>query len=239
MNNQFFADRNDFFKYDLLLELMERSSFFKQLTFVPMLTPEDGRKGGNLKDYQCGSRRPALYRFLRECLENGHRDVRSLRDYFAPHRFTYTPYRDSSYFTDKHRQTYFRGIPDQALVEALVFIDPDNGLEVPSTRPSNGDKYLKYEELDDQFSRMNDPSVLVVYQHHPRVKRRELFRMIDGKLEQNFRTSPSRMLVSDNRIALLVLTKEAGTAKKVGRILDDYARRHGLVFVSATETRNN
>ena len=65
MNNKFFADKNDFFKYDLLLEVMEKSPFLKQLTFIPMLTPMDDRKGGELKDYKPGNGRMDLYEFLK------------------------------------------------------------------------------------------------------------------------------------------------------------------------------
>ena len=61
MNNKFFADKNDFFKYDLLLELIENSPFLKQLTVVPMLTRLDGRKGGGLTHYERGNRRGDPY----------------------------------------------------------------------------------------------------------------------------------------------------------------------------------
>lgn len=231
MNNRFFADRNDFFKYDFLLELLEESSFLRQLTFVPMLTPDDGRRGGKLTNYPCGGRRPHLYRFLQDCLARSRRDIRLLRDCFARRSFRYTPYRDSNHFTNENRDEYFRSIPDFSLREALVFLDPDNGLEVASAGRRNGDRYVKHEELRRLFARMDAKSVLVVYQHLPRVKRRDFFRMIGTRLQESLRIRRLPMFVSDNRIAFMVLTKEIHRRKKVEVMLDAYAKRHGLIFV--------
>jgi len=55
VNNKFFADRNDFFKYDLLLEILEKSDLLRQLTFIPMLTPNDDRRGGIEQTIHAGS----------------------------------------------------------------------------------------------------------------------------------------------------------------------------------------
>jgi len=79
VNNKFFADRNDFFKYDLLLEILEKSDLLKQLTFIPMLTPSDKRRGGHRTNYSRGLMREELFRFLQDCLVNGKRDIRELR----------------------------------------------------------------------------------------------------------------------------------------------------------------
>lgn len=42
MKDQFFADQRDFLKYDLLLEILQKTPSLARLTFVPMLTPDDG-----------------------------------------------------------------------------------------------------------------------------------------------------------------------------------------------------
>jgi len=41
MKNQYFGDRNDFFKYDLVLNLIEKIVNLKCFTFIPMLTEDD------------------------------------------------------------------------------------------------------------------------------------------------------------------------------------------------------
>jgi len=38
MKNQYFGDINDFFKYDLVLSLIEKIENFKCFTLIPMLT---------------------------------------------------------------------------------------------------------------------------------------------------------------------------------------------------------
>ncbi len=223
MNNKFFGDKNDFFKYDLLLELMENSPFLKRLTFIPMLTRSDGRSGGTR--YNCGKRRADLYEFLRECLDMGRRDICQLKEYFAEKAFAYTSFRDSTCFTNKIRDEYFHAIPDTALDNALTFIDPDNGL-TDSVKKTD-DKHLTYAELDGLYNRVKDPSFVIAYHHLARVPREGLFRRINKHLQQ-FQPKPNTAFVSDNRIAFLVLAKGSGMGDYVESILRNYASVHRL-----------
>src|SRR6266581_6816397 len=225
MNNKFFADKNDFFKYDLLLELIENSPFLKQLTVVPMLTRLDGRKGGGLTHYECENRRGDLYEFLKKCLDTGQRDISHLKEYFAKKAFAYTPFRDSTCFTNKARDEYFHAIPETALDNALIFIDPDNGLT--DSGKQTDDKHLTYAELAGLLSRVKDPSTVVVYHHLARVPREELFRSINAHLQQ-LQPKPNTAFVSDNRIAFLVLAKESSTGNRAEKVLRNYARVHRL-----------
>ncbi len=225
MNNKFFADKNDFFKYDLLLELIENSPFLKQLTIIPMLTQADGRKGGGLTHYERGNRREDLYEFLKECLETGRRDICHLKEYFAMKPFAYTPFRDSTCFTNKARDEYFHAIPDTALDHALIFIDPDNGLM--DSGKQTDDKHLTYNELAQLNGRVKDPSMVVVYHHLARVPRDRLFRTINMHLEQ-LQPKPKAAFVSDNRIAFLALSQESGIRGDIESVLSNYASIHRL-----------
>ena len=221
MNNKFFADKNDFFKYDLLLEVMEKSPFLKQLTFIPMLTPMDDRKGGELKDYKPGNRRMDLYEFLKKCLNTGRRDIRQLTKFFGKKTFHYTPYRDSTFFSNKTRSEYFAAIPEAALDTALIFFDPDNGL---SHSRKTDDKHLTYDELERVYGRARDPSLILVYYHLPRVSREALFRSINWRLD-HFQPRPKTTFIHDNRIAFLSLAKQPRIHANVETILRDYAAR--------------
>jgi hypothetical protein len=225
MNNKFFGDKNDFFKYDLLVELMENSRFLKQLTFIPMLTRVDNRTGGGLTRYTCGNRHADLYEFLRACLDSGRRDICHLKDYFAEKAFAYTPFRDSICFTNKTRDEYFHAIPDTALDNALIFVDPDNGL-TDSVKQAD-DKHLTYAELDGLYKRVKDPSIVVAYHHLARVPREELFRGINKHLQQ-FQPKPNTAIVSDNRIAFLLLAKKSGIGRHTESILRNYVSIHRL-----------
>ena len=221
MNNKFFGDKNDFFKYDLLLELMENSPFLKQLTLIPMLTPADNRKGGGLKEYKRGNRRTDLYEFLRDCLDTGRLDIRQLRKFFSEKAFRFTPFRDSTFFSNKTRDDYFEAIPEAALDSALIFFDPDNGL---AHSRKTDDKHLTYDELERVYERAKDSSLLLVYYHLPRVPREALFRSIDQQLD-HFQPRPKTTFIHDNRIAFLSLAKQSRSHAHVEKILGDYAAK--------------
>ena len=69
MKNQYFGDRNDFFKYDLVLSLMEKIENLKCFTFIPMLTEDDSSRDGKLIIYD-GKWRKELDDFLKDCIKN-------------------------------------------------------------------------------------------------------------------------------------------------------------------------
>jgi hypothetical protein len=232
MKNQFFADRRDYFKYDLLLEILDGTPSLDQLTILPMLTPDDEGRHGTLTDYCVGSGRPDLYHFLKN---RRRRDIREMQTYLGNQRFAYTCFRDSSHFSHDEREEYFRNIPDGALRSALVFLDPDNGLKVKSMSRANGDKYLRYEELAAVFQRMDAASVAVVYQHLPRRKREPFF----GEIGQNLRDSLSVTdvtCVSDNEIGFFVVARSIGLSRAIRRLLEDYAKQRGHLFSTCTTT---
>ncbi len=107
MKNQYFGDRNDMFKYDLALTLVAEVDGLHQFTFVPMLTPDDGRSDGNLTEY-AGLRRhrPHLHDFLKECVADpSRRKVTSLREYMSAFEAetAYTRYMDGSFITAENR----------------------------------------------------------------------------------------------------------------------------------------
>ncbi len=227
MKNQFFADRRDFFKYDLLLEMMEKAGFIRQLSFIPLLTPNDNRIGGRLTRYECENRRRGLYEFLRNCLSNRQRDVVLLRTFFGNRNIRYSPFRDSAYFTHQTRCEYFHSIPDSSFREALLFLDPDNGLEVSSMNSANGDKYVRYDEAKELFGRMDASSLLVIYQHLPRQNRKLFFQRLERKLTRNLGVEDV-ICISDNTIAFVVLARDTRKQSQLLTLLNSYAYRLGL-----------
>ncbi len=74
MKNQYFGDRRDFFKFDLLLDLVECQRS-RRLLFIPMLTPNDGSGEGRFVSYSSGSRRRFLFDFLRDAVALGRQDM--------------------------------------------------------------------------------------------------------------------------------------------------------------------
>ncbi len=189
-----------------------------------MLTPDGSSAGGQLTTYECGSRHKELYEFLQRSAKDEHRGLPLLRHFFKSSRYPYTPYRDSEILSHSTRGEYFQRIPEEALHESLVFLDPDNGLEVPSMGPKNGNKYLRYEELKMVFSRMDSSSILMVYQHIPRVNRPDFFLEVAHKMTDL--VQPQHIsLISDNSIAFFFITKSADTGWDVDGILKRYASK--------------
>ncbi len=186
LKNQYFGDRNDRFKYDLSIFLTSHLPGVDRFTFVPMLTPDDGSTDGSLHSYSQDGRPEELHRFLQNCVRRSWRNIYLLRGYFCAHDhpFTYSPYADQIEFRHGTREQYFDGIPAELCRSAVILLDPDNGLEVPSARPGKMNKYVKYEEVRDLSIRMGDSSVLSVYQHLPREKRVPYFDRIHRELER-------------------------------------------------------
>ena len=203
----------------------------RRFLFVPMLTPDDGSTDGMLIDYHAGEnpRRRDLWDFLRGCLSRGERDIRALRRYMKKKPFEYIPWRDDACFTNAGREVHFSKIPTSALRQALVFFDPDNGFEVPSMTARNREKYLHYAELAEVFSRMDDTSVAVIYQHLPRKNRDIFFSEIAGKLRGHLATHDVSV-VSDNTIAFFVVSKSPASAKVARIVLMSYSAEHDLRF---------
>ena len=87
MKNQYFADKRDFLKYDLLLELFDALPEINLLTSILMLTENDQTREGKFKQYPVGGGRKYLHAFLWGCIERGSFDVRNLREFFSEPAF--------------------------------------------------------------------------------------------------------------------------------------------------------
>jgi len=168
-----------------------------------------------------------LYKFLKDKLKKRQRKVSHLQEYFSSNglHFRYCPHGDSldRKFTNKHRDTYFRSIPNKDLKEAVILLDPDNGLEVKSAGPKTLHKYVTLEEVEGLYQRMNETSLLVLYQHLPR-KHRKAFLYSTAATLQNILKCPLPYSVSDGLIAFILIAKTKKRQNGVRDTLSDYLR---------------
>lgn len=231
MKDQYFADQRDFVKFDLLIELAENSSGIRKLTNIPMLTPADQTGQGNVMTYEQGQRRVALFRFLRKCLTENDRKLKNLRSYFQGWTHTYCPYKDDEFFLHKDRDLYFRSIPDEMLTDAVVFFDPDTGLEHSSQgymRRRGFEQYVFWADIANVFVRSTG-SVLVIYQHLQR-NAKLVVQDVQGKartLGESLSAS-SVTALDDGDVAYLVTCTNQAQAPGLNEFLSGYAQRHGL-----------
>jgi len=181
MKNQYFGDINDYRKYGLLRGLTGGLGVLGvsglsglSLMVAWMLTPDDGRSDGRFTTYldkpeQWSTFDPELYEQLRRWIKDG-------RPRHVAHIEGSDLLPNAAFFSEI--------VPDDAggrgrwtdrLLEAsrghdLVFLDPDNGLEVKSKPYGARDssKYVYRREIVRLFEAGHS---LLIYQHFPRVTR--------------------------------------------------------------------
>jgi hypothetical protein len=168
MKNQYFGDARDYFKYDLLDRLASDLPQVRTLALLWMLTGPDGKNHGQVA-FVPDPELPELTRFFHERLDprDDHRcRVSEMPLYFARRPFETYSYRDDREdFAPWTRDAYFRDLPEQVLRDAVVFFDPDNGMEPKNTTAA----HLRFDELAGVLDRMGESSVAVVFQFQRRV----------------------------------------------------------------------
>ena len=139
----------------------------------------DGRYINYLKDENAGRFRPCdppLFDCLKEIVDSNRRSVESIeRARILPAKYYHRnlSFKDTS--LDERpasRQAWLRGADERVQGCQLVFVDPDNGLQVKSAsrHSTKGTKFVYYDELRDYLSRGQS---VVVYQHLPMFLPRE------------------------------------------------------------------
>jgi hypothetical protein len=198
MKNQYCGDINDYRKYGLLRAL--RSAIKGRFLVAWMLTPDDGGTDGRLRAYleepeswRCHD--PELYDGLRDLLRTAPEPEVSLIE-----RTDLLP--DTKYYSTEvpdrrdARATWQQELFELARDVDLVFVDPDNGIEVPSKPVGRKDssKYVTWNEVEGLWAA--GCSVLI-YQHFRREAHHafaqrmvsELARRTNAGLCAAFRTS--------------------------------------------------
>jgi hypothetical protein len=168
LKNQYVGDINDYFKYGLLRALL---SAHLSVGVCWMLTPDDERPDGAKLQYLSKpvlwrDRDPELFDNLRRLVRSPeNRRVEWVQEEVLP---------DARYFSELvpriGRSQWLSRALDSLRGSDVVFFDPDNGMEVPSTpvSRSRSSKYLYRDEI--AAASAQDTSVLV-FQHFARARR--------------------------------------------------------------------
>lgn len=168
MKDQYFGDVNDYRKYGLLRLLQSNSK--SKLLFAWMLTPDDGGYDGGLRSYLLDPERwqrydHQLFAGLSSLLRTHLPSVSMIERVELLPRASYY----SKLVPDRRhdRDIWFSELLARAQDADLVFLDPDNGIEVESTPIGrrNSSKYVAWSEIRDLWRL--DCSILI-YQHFPR-----------------------------------------------------------------------
>ncbi len=185
MKNQYFGDINDYRKYGLLRVLLQATHC--NLLVAWMLTPDDGGGDGRfrayLKDASYSRYDPGLYNWLYDQLMRQKRAPRVslIEESSMLPRATY--YSEMVPDERKRREEWRKGLFEAAQNADLVFLDPDNGIEVLS-KPvgrKGSSKYVTWYELRELW---NAGCSLLIYQHFPRKPRERFIKCIASELQR-------------------------------------------------------
>jgi hypothetical protein len=174
VKDQYFGDVNDCRKYGLLRLLQSNNE--SRLLVAWMLTPDDGGYDGRLRSYLGNPER--WQRYDHQLFAGLSSSLRAhLPSVSIIERVQLLP--RASYYSKlvpdgrREREIWFGDLLARAQDADLVFLDPDNGIEVESTPIGrrNSSKYVAWSEITDLWQA--DCSILV-YQHFPR-RPREAF----------------------------------------------------------------
>lgn len=172
MKNQYFGDINDYRKYGLLRVIIRISNL--RLLVAWMLTPDDGGTDGKFTSYLDKTGKwsrydSVLFGKIKDLISHGQeRSVGLIEKTDLLQRAKYFSARVPD--CSSERRSWFDSLFEQAQESDLVFLDPDNGLEVRSTPygRKKSSKYLYWCEVKELWS---SGKSLLIYQHFIREPR--------------------------------------------------------------------
>ena len=228
MNRMFFGDARDVFKFDLVRHIMKAFPDLASFTFVPMLTEEEsatGKKKTATKDLGMAQKKGMAGTQNRELMEDMGR-LQEIEDDLAYFHGVQSYFKKENIIVDvlhkdtfshEHRENYFKRMFEKFPANSLIYLDPDTGLEVKN--PTQ--RHLLFEEVKKIYDRMDHQSVLMIYQHLPRVTRDEYIKKRCRELALVTRSRPET--ITDNEIVFFILTKNPLLKTRLFAILGDYA----------------
>lgn len=221
MKNQYFGDNRDLFKYDLVLQIIQ-SGLVNHFTLIPMLTESDDTKHGgetNRGKAKSGTDNKELMSFLDECVKEDKRDIKQLERFFKKKTIPITIYGKD--FSHAGRQEYFKQIVDKLHAQSLILVDPDTGLEVERSRET----HIRYIEINNLYERMDNSSILMIYQHFPREDHHEHLHRRSEELEEKV-SGELPISIDDNENIFFFLTKDEPLEELLTKVISDYTEHY-------------
>ena len=231
----FFGDARDLFKFDLVRHIMKAFPDLLSFTFIPMLTEEEtktGRKKTATKDLgraqkngRPGTRNIELMEELGRLqeIDDDLAYFHAIQSYFRKENIL-ADVLHKDMFSHENRTNYFKKVFEKFPVNSLIFLDPDTGLEVRN--PTR--RHLLFEEVGMVFDHMDHQSVLMIYQHLPRVAR-------DGYIKKRCRelatvTHSRPETITDNEIVFFILTKNPQFRTRLCAVLGEYSDQYNTLI---------
>ena len=207
MKDQYFGDKTDYIKHSLLSELT-KSSF--RLAVHWNRTPDDDSTDGNKVTYLRDSLNwrhfdPRIFDAIATSIRNGDRRLRLFEElgFITESIFCYDLWKNTSEERHKSVDNLLNRIDNSF----LVFLDPDNGLEVPSVNHNskNSRKYVYFSELRKFW---NNGNQFLIYQHYPRAPRTEYLTKRFIEIRERLKQVGTIFALSTSHAAFIFVTKQ-------------------------------
>ena len=212
MKDQYLGDLNDFAKYQLL---RAAGAVVEEVIVAWMLTAPDGGGDGTkiayLSQPAWREEDPELYDGLATLVVGGERSVAAMAAATLLPSASFEANLVPS--TLAARADYFKALAARTSDETLVFLDPDNGIEVKSVakRQPGAEKYVYWDELRLMAA---DGAGLAIYQHFPRVKRVPYLEVLMRRLASELGSERAVFAAHTSHVGFLFAVREP-LAKKL------------------------
>ncbi len=204
MKNQYFGDINDYMKYGLLRTINKASNLQQLVAW--MLTPNDDKTDGKFIEYLSEPSKwnkydPPLYDELAR-LVDGERKVSLIESagILGGCRYFSEIVPDSA----KNRQEWFTNLQAASVSSDIVFLDPDNGIEINSKPYGRKDssKFLYWREIKSLWE---SGKSLLIYQHFIREKRESYIQRMLQVLDDETQGSTVQAFATPRVLFMLAL----------------------------------
>jgi len=209
MKNQYFGDINDYKKFGLLRSIMSTSDINILISW--MLTEDDGSTDGKFIEYLSEPEKwsqydSQLYLEIATLLkENKKREVSLIENSAILNGSQYF----SKLVPDQGdaRTSWLSELKEKSINSDLIFLDPDNGLEIKSKKygTKNSSKFLYWHEVESLWS---SGKSLLIYQHFIREKRDVFIERMLNSLSEKTKGSVVDAFSTSNVVFLLALQPE-------------------------------
>lgn len=235
MKKQYFGDKRDLFKFDLIKHIVKDTGVGR-FTYIPMLTPNDrtgdGKLRNNLSSFKnIGHKNVRLIEFFRPIhnISPDERDVGTIAKYFKSIAIRVQVYMKDKYLNINNRSHYFKGIEESLLQNALIFVDPDIGLEPVKAN----EKHLLYSEVKFLYDNMGEHSILTMIQFRQRGdgRKHKICEDIDKRIIRLYEhTKDMCIFISDYNITFFCLSKNFETKRRLSRAILSYKKDYENLY---------
>jgi len=227
---KYFGDSRDYFKYDLITYLL-KSGVVSNYVFIPMLTNHRVDGEGNKTPKYVEGKSSELLSFIDKCHT---KDLSHWERCLSPHANSYVTVQpvNEVFFSDSARESYWQRFESVSKEKnALIFLDPDTGLETGDRQyqeKMGREKYILDSELFRLAKHLDDASVLMIYQHLPRDSSRHETGALK-KLNQAIRKTNCKLAMAyrEDDLAFVFIVKDSSTYATLGRLLEGYRENSG------------